>query len=35
MTGNFSRLLRLELPREKKEQILEIIKKLKEENTNG
>lgn len=33
--GNFSRLLRKELTKEKKEQILEIIKELKEENKNG
>lgn len=32
--GNFSRLLRLELPIEKKKQILEIIKILKEEQKN-
>lgn len=30
--GNFSRLLRKELTKEKKQQILEIIKMLKEEN---
>ena len=33
--GNFSRLLRKELTKEKKERILEIIKKLKEEEENG
>jgi len=33
--GNFSRLLRKELTKEKKEKILRIIKKLKEEEENG
>ena len=33
--GNFSRLLRRELTREKKEEIMNIIEKLKEEQENG
>lgn len=33
--GNFSRLLRKELTKEKKEEILKIIEKLKEEQKNG
>ena len=33
--GNFSRLLRRELTKEKKEKIFKIIELLKEENSNG
>ena len=33
--GNFSRLLRKELTKEKKDEIYEIIKILKEEQKNG
>ena len=33
--GNFSRLLRKELTKEKKDEIYEIIKVLKEEQENG
>ncbi len=33
--GNFSRLLRKELTKEKKDEIYEIIKVLKEEQKNG
>lgn len=33
--GNFSRLLRKELTKEKKEEVLKIIKELKEEEKNG
>lgn len=33
--GNFSRLLRKELTKEKKEEILKIIEQLKEEQQNG
>lgn len=33
--GNFSRLLRKELTKEKKEEILNIIEQLKEEEKNG
>lgn len=33
--GNFSRLLRKELTKDKKEEILKIIEELKEENQNG
>lgn len=33
--GNFSRLLRKELTEDKKDEILKIIKELKEEEKNG
>lgn len=33
--GNFSRLLRKELTKDKKDEILKIIKELKEEEKNG
>ena len=33
--GNFSRLLRQELPKDEKDKVLEIIKNLKEEQKSG